>query len=136
MNNPFSSFHFSTSKYLLLVFALVGLLFMGLYQKPLKPLIVTQAIHSQSSKATLICKLDEQGSLWSLSESQNADPQAWQRIWPDQLSTVIHDEKSLHKDKALISLSIDPSCPFSRVWKLLEVCTKEELSICLKESAP
>jgi hypothetical protein len=95
--------------------------------------IKTYSINPQDrTKATLIWRLDKEGSLW---QKINLSDSSWQRIWPDQLMMIIQDEKSLHKEKALTLIEVDSNCSFDCVWKLLQLCLDQNLTTSLNGSA-
>lgn len=106
-------------------------------------LINTYSIdHQDKTKATLVWRLDKEGALWQKTGSSNlsknhfekSSPSHWQRIWPDQLMLIIQDEKSLHKEKALVLIEVDSNCSFECVWKLLQLCLDQKLATSLNGS--
>jgi hypothetical protein len=119
-------------KSLIAVFLLAGALGLGFSQHRKNATLWIEKSRYPSEKATLVCRLDEKGQLWSLIHEASSP---WERIWPDQIQTLVHDEKNLHKDKALVHLYIDPACRFGDLWHFLEICQKEAVLTSLQKEA-
>lgn len=124
-------------KSMITIFLLAGCLVLGLSYGKNKTCGLSTYVLTTSEKenATLLWHLDAKGLLWSLDPHLNKQKEMpWQRIWPDQLLTLIRDEKNMHAEKALVMIQVSPECSFNAVWKLLQDCAAENLATCLDEA--
>lgn len=121
-------------KSVLTVFLLAGCLFLGFsHGNHRNSSVATYLKEKDRNQSTLIWRLDSKGTLWGLNLGKGSKETSWQRIWPDQLPTLIRDEKNMHGEKALVTIHVSPECSFDAVWKLLEICAKEQLATCLDQ---